>query len=167
MKNRRSFHISILLSLFSLAMFAKGSFSVYNLKCEQETNPLGIEKLRPCFSWQINAEERNFEQAAWQILVADTPEALDNENGTIWNSRKVNSPASILSLLTGRGWKPGKLISGKSGYGINKGMLLPGALPISSISACFQEKDWSNAKWIALEKDRKEEIITTGIHAPL
>ena len=101
MKKTRSFRLSILFSFLSLAMFAKGSFSVHHLTCEQETNPLGIEKLQPRFSWQINAEERNFEQSAWQILVADTPEALNSDNGTIWNSQKVNSPASILVRFEG------------------------------------------------------------------
>ena len=28
----------------------------------------------------------------------------------------------------------------------------------------LSEKDWSNAKWIALEKDRKDEIVTIGLH---
>lgn len=167
MKNRRSFHISILLSLFSLAMFAKGSFSVYNLKCEQETNPLGIEKLRPRFSWQINAEERNFEQAAWQILVADTPEALDNENGTIWNSRKVNSPASILVPFNGKGLEAGQTYFWKVRIWDKQGNASPWSPANQFNIGLLSEKDWSNAKWIALEEDRKDEIITTGIHAPL
>ena len=48
--------------------------SVYNLFCEQEVNPVGITTLQPRFSWQTYAQEKNYEQSAWQILVSDSPE---------------------------------------------------------------------------------------------
>ncbi len=28
----------------------------------------------------------------------------------------------------------------------------------------LSEKDWDNARWIAFEKDKTDEIITTGLH---
>lgn len=167
MKKTRSFRLSILFSFLSLAIFAKGSFSVHHLTCEQETNPLGIEKLQPRFSWQINAEERNFEQSAWQILVADTPEALNSDNGTVWNSQKVNSPASILVPFEGNGIKAGHTYFWKVRIWDKQGNVSPWSSVNRFHIGLLSEKDWSNAKWIALEKDKKDEIITTGIHAPL
>lgn len=167
MKNRRSFHFFILFSFLSLALFAKGSFSVYNLKCEQETNPLGIEKLQPRFSWQINAEERNFVQSAWQIVVADTPEALDTDKNTVWNSQKVSSPASILVPFAGNGLKAGQTYFWKVRIWDQQGIASPWSMPNQFNIGLLSEKDWSNALWIAFEKDKKEEIITTGIHEPL
>lgn len=167
MKNRRAFHISILFLFLSLTMFAKGSFSVYNLKCEQETNPLGIEKLQPRFSWQINAEERNFEQSAWQIVVADTPEALNTDNGNIWNSQKTNSPVSILVPFNGNGLKAGQTYFWKVRIWDKQGTVSSWSAVNKFNIGLLTEKDWSNARWIALEKDKKDEIITTGIHSPL
>ena len=73
MKNRL-LNICILCMVFPFFLQAADTHSVYNLRCEQEENPLGIETGQPCFSWQIQAQQRNFEQSAWQILVADSPE---------------------------------------------------------------------------------------------
>ena len=71
MKNRL-LNICILCMVFPFFLQAADTHSVYNLRCEQEENPLGIETGQPCFSWQIQAQQRNFEQSAWQILVADS-----------------------------------------------------------------------------------------------
>ena len=73
MKNRL-LNICILYMFFPLLLQAADTHSIYNLRCEQEENPLGIETGQPCFSWQIQTQQRNFEQSAWQILVADSPE---------------------------------------------------------------------------------------------
>ena len=159
MKKTRSLRLSILFTFLSLAMFAKVSFSVHHLTCEQETNPLGIEKLQPRFSWQINAEERNFEQSAWQILVADTPEALNSDNGTVWNSQKVNSPASILVPFEGNGIKAGHTYFWKVRIWDKQGNVSPWSSVNRFHIGLLSEKDWSNAKWIALEKDKKDEKI--------
>ena len=85
MKNRL-LNICILCMVFPFFLQAADTHSVYNLRCEQEENPLGIETGQPCFSWQIQAQQRNFEQSAWQILVADSPEKLQAGNGNIWDA---------------------------------------------------------------------------------
>ena len=98
MKNRL-LNICILCMVFPFFLQAADTHSVYNLRCEQEENPLGIETGQPCFSWQIQAQQRNFEQSAWQILVADSPEKLQAGNGNIWDSGKgcPPYPNSLLS----------------------------------------------------------------------
>ena len=78
MKNRL-LNICILCMVFPFFLQAADTHSVYNLRCEQEENPLGIETGQPCFSWQIQAQQRNFEQSAWQILVADSPETTGRQ----------------------------------------------------------------------------------------
>ena len=67
MKNRL-LNICILCMVFPFFLQAADTHSVYNLRCEQEENPLGIETGQPCFSWQIQAQQRNFEQSAWHQL---------------------------------------------------------------------------------------------------
>ena len=51
MKNRL-LNICILCMVFPFFLQAADTHSVYNLRCEQEENPLGIETGQPCFSWQ-------------------------------------------------------------------------------------------------------------------
>ena len=50
MKNRL-LNICILCMVFPFFLQAADTHSVYNLRCEQEENPLGIETGQPCFSW--------------------------------------------------------------------------------------------------------------------
>lgn len=43
-----------------------------SLKCEQETDPVGIETPSPRFSWQLVSPERGCRQTAYRIVVAGT-----------------------------------------------------------------------------------------------
>lgn len=167
MKKTRYLYFTVVFSLLTCAVFAKGSFSAYNLKCEQGVNPLGIEKLHPRFSWQIHAEERNFEQSAWQIIVAATPEGAATGNDILWDSRKVNSPASLLVPFDGNGLKAGQTYFWKVRIWDKEGNVSPWSTVNRFHIGLLSEKDWGDARWIAYEEDKKDEIITTGIHAPL
>lgn len=157
------------LCLFSsLVTHAESRSSVYNLKCEQETDPLGIETLQPRFSWQINAVERNFEQAACQIIVADSPAKLDSGSRTDWDSGKQNTSASVLVPFAGKDLKAGHTYFWKVRIWDRAGNPSPWSQPARFTMGLLTEKDWGKARWIALEADKKDEIITTGIHgAPL
>lgn len=159
--------VYFLLLFFPLATQAENACSVYNLKCEQESNPLGIETRHPRFSWQINAEARNFEQKGWQILVADSPEELESDKGNIWNSGKVKGSSSVLMPFAGNELKAGHTYFWKVRIWDQNGKPSPWSLTSRFTMGLLIENDWNNAGWIALENDKKEEIITTGIHAPL
>lgn len=74
----------------------------YGLRCEYSENPLGIENDFPRLSWLLGSNERNQKQTAWQILVASDPEKLNNDEGDIWDSRRVNSGQSILVRYAGK-----------------------------------------------------------------
>lgn len=97
----------IILFLVPLFLNAALSHTVFNLRCEQEETPVGLETLQPSFSWQTNATGRNFEQSAWQILVSDSPEQLQNNKGDIWDSGKVESSVSVLVPFAGKELKAG------------------------------------------------------------
>lgn len=64
------------------------------LRCEGLVDPMGIDRPVPRFSWSIPAGERGLVQAARQVLVADSPEALAADRGTLWDSGKVESSQS-------------------------------------------------------------------------
>lgn len=164
MKHKNTILIFFLLFIISLAARADSNSSLFNLKCEQEANPLGIETLQPRFSWQIQAEGRNFEQSAWQVRVADSPDKLDTPNETIWDSGKINNDASILVPFAGSGLKSGQTYFWKVKIWDKQGNASPWSLTNRFTMGLLSEKDWGKARWIALEKDKKDEIITTGLH---
>ena len=93
--------------LFPMAMYGKADFSVFNLTCEQAKNPLGIETQQPRFSWQIRSSERNFVQSSYEVLVADSPEMLEDNKGNVWSSGKTDSQESILIPFSGTTLKAG------------------------------------------------------------
>lgn len=75
---------------------------VKNLRCENRTNPIGIDVLTPRFSWQLAANRRNLLQTAYQIRVKN------EESVTIWVSDKINSSQSLYIPYSGKALESGK-----------------------------------------------------------
>ncbi len=69
--------------------------SVSNLRCENVVNPIGIETVTPKLSWIISSPSRGEVQTAWQVLVATSPDLLNEEKADLWNSRKVGTDQSV------------------------------------------------------------------------
>jgi alpha-L-rhamnosidase len=64
------------------------------LRCEYREDPAGIGEALPRLGWSLAAAgplDRNLTQSAYQILVASTPEALDQAVGDRWDSGRVAS----------------------------------------------------------------------------
>ena len=81
---------------FCSAVSAKETtVQVDELRCEYLRNPLGIDVTSPRLSWQIKSEARGVSQAAYQVLVARTPETLAEDKGDLWDSGKVTSDQSV------------------------------------------------------------------------
>jgi len=76
--------------------------SIYELKCENLPNPLGIDKTIPRFSWKIGSVKNGTEQRAYQVLVASSPELLKKDQADLWNSTKIESSSSILVPYQGK-----------------------------------------------------------------
>src|SRR6185312_10898192 len=77
--------------LFTSFCYAKPS----HLRCEYLENPLGIDAANPQLSWQSDNKERNWQQSAYQILVASSEKNLQAGKADVWDSGKQNSPESV------------------------------------------------------------------------
>ncbi len=96
--------ISVLVSI-SLSCQKQSGFSGYsieNLSCEHQSNPLGIDQLHPQLSWMIISDERGQKQTAYHILVASSEKKLKNNTGDLWDSGKVPSGQSVLINYKGK-----------------------------------------------------------------
>ncbi len=85
-------------SMAGMAQAGDGLVPV-RLRCEYLTNPLGVGAEKPRLSWVLEQdapkpEARGLTQAAYQILVASTPELLAQDKGDLWDSGKVASDQS-------------------------------------------------------------------------
>ena len=63
--------------------------AVNELRCEYQEAPLGVDTLKPRFSWGISSQDRGVLQGAYQILVARSRANLNADNGDMWDSGKV------------------------------------------------------------------------------
>jgi alpha-L-rhamnosidase len=68
--------------------------AVAELRCEYETNPLGIDARAPRLSWQIRSDARGVVQSAYEVQVASDAKALAAGRAT-WDSGRVASAQSV------------------------------------------------------------------------
>ena len=95
-------HIVLLAGFLACTLSASASVGLQKLRCEMLTNPYGIGTTKPRLSWQINSDQRNTLQTAYQIIVASSPEKLAAGQGDLWDSQKVASDASIMVNYAGK-----------------------------------------------------------------
>ncbi len=75
---------------------------VYDLRCENLTDPLGIDTTIPHFSWRLLSNLNGSEQTAYLILMATDSLLLAEGKADLWNSGKIKSPASVMVPYTGK-----------------------------------------------------------------
>ena len=103
---------------------------IAQLKCEYQTDPIGMDAVAPRFSWIFQSDLRDIEQTAYQILVADQLELLQKDQGNCWDSGMVNSKESIQQSYRGIPlvsrqryyWKVRALL--KDVTGLNRGKII-------------------------------------------
>ena len=71
------------------------NLSLQNLRCEYKTNPVGIDEMQPRFSWELQSDQRDVMQTAYQIKVAKSQSDLEKDKNLVWDSGKINSDQSI------------------------------------------------------------------------
>lgn len=82
---------------------------VYDLKCENLTEPLAIDNIAPHLSWKIKADG-DFRQTAYRILAASDTELLKTGNADLWDSGVVESSEQIMVPYGGKGLESGSLV---------------------------------------------------------
>ncbi|MEO5561975.1 MAG: family 78 glycoside hydrolase catalytic domain, partial [Chitinophagaceae bacterium] len=141
-----------------LLQYTNAQITIHTLRCEMLTNPQGIDIKDPRLSWQINSNEKNVQQTTYHILVASAKEKLDNNEGDIWNSGKVNSSQSVHVSYAGK-----ELISRARCYWKVKIVTNKGesswSEPALWTMGLLNKTDWK-AKWIGYDKASPWDSVT-------
>ena len=130
------------------------ALTVTDLRCEYQTNPLGIDVAAPRLSWIMESKVRGTSPSAYHILVAQSMAALDAGQGNLWDSGKANSSQSVHVAYEGKA--------------------------LTSSQRCFwkvrvwdkqnQASDWSEAAWwemgLLSDHDWKGQWIYDGRENP-
>lgn len=75
---------------------------IANCKTEYENNPIGIDVRVPRLFWQLESDERNVQQQAYQVLVSSSLDKLNRGEADEWDSGKVESGRSVHIVYAGQ-----------------------------------------------------------------
>ena len=142
-----------IVSFFFLLLFAGSLYAaigITDLRTEQLKNPAGIDVRQPRLSWRIESDEQNVIQTAYHILVASSPELLEQGKGDIWDSGKIESDASQWITYQGKTLKRNASYYWKVKIDTNKGATNWSA-PAFWTTGLFNEADWQG-QWIGLDR---------------
>lgn len=97
--------LSLLLCLAGVWQAAAASIWLADLRCENLTNPLGIDNTAPRFSWKVLASDGSMSQHAYQIQVGTDSVRLSQGRADLWDTGRVESDASVMVPYGGRDLK--------------------------------------------------------------
>lgn len=140
------------------ALFASAQVRIHSLRCEQLSNPAGIDETQPRFSWNLESGVNGVVQQSYQLLVASSRVLLDKNQGDIWNSGKVQSPHSVLVPFAGKPLQSRHEYFWKVKAFTNKGET-SWSEPAKWSMGLLQKTDWK-ARWIGYEKPSRWDSIS-------
>lgn len=152
---RISIVITFLVLLFSTEISSGKSsnegLKVSQMLCDNLVNPIGLDVVKPKFSWQLVSEKRGTLQIAWEIRVVRNSFSAGKDQEQVWNSGKILSDQSVHIPYAG---KP--LLSAEKYYWRVRVWDNFGRVSAWSDTAFWQmgllsPADWK-AKWIRLTK---------------
>ena len=118
-----------------------------HLRCEFMENPLGIDAASPHFSWRSDDSARNWQQAAYQIIVAGDKDRLAAGTADVWDSGKVESAESVGIVYRGPGLESRKRYYWKVRVWDKEGKVSESAEAAWWEMGLLRPADWK-AKWI-------------------
>ncbi|MDQ2751981.1 MAG: family 78 glycoside hydrolase catalytic domain, partial [Bacteroidota bacterium] len=137
----KEFVFALFLLLSSIVSFAQ--VSVKYLLTENRTNPIGLDIASPRFSWQLEGNERNIVQTAYEIEVSNN----GKNKPIVWNSGKVMSDSSVHLSYKGLPLERGKHYNWKVRVWDGKNKASNWSETAFFQTALLNETDWK-AQWI-------------------
>ena len=140
------------------------------LRCEYQVDPVGIDVTQPRLSWTLGAvavEARGLTQAAYQVLVAGTPEKLAADQGDLWDSGKVESDQQLHIAYAGKPLASRTRCCWKVRVWDRSGQPSGWSKPAMWSMGLFAPADWGAAKWIGAEATGASASPHNGYHCQL
>jgi len=129
--------------------------SLYDLRCEYKTNPIGIDVNTPRLSWKISSPLRGTVQSAYEIRAGEKAEFLDESDHLIWNTGKIVSDRSVHVPYSGPALRSGQRIYWQVRIWDAKNNLSTWSEPAYWEMGLLEESDWT-ALWIGSSTDESK-----------
>lgn len=69
----------------------QGTLRAVDLRCEGRHDPIGIGEPQPLLTWTLESDRRDERQTAYRVLVASSPQLLEQDRPDLWDSGRVES----------------------------------------------------------------------------
>ncbi len=142
-----------------------GAITVKELRCEYAQNPLGIDTPAPRFSWLLESSQRGQMQTAYQILVANSEQELDQNTGDKWDSNKVLSENCVNIPYEGRPLTSGETCYWKVRVWGKTGLASDWSETTTFEMGLLKESDWQG-KWITMDTTENSLLYVKGKFGP-
>ncbi len=119
--------------------------------CEYAVNPVGIDVLRPRFTWVLDAGRRGTMQQAYRVLVAGSPEKLAADAGDLWDSGKVTSDESVNIAYNGKILSSRQQCYWKVQVWDDRGHASPWSKPANFEMGLLEQSEWRGRRFIAVD----------------
>ena len=133
----------------------KPILSLYDLRCEYKTNPIGIDVNTPRLSWKISSPLKGTVQSAYEIRAGEKAEFLNESDHLIWNTGKIVSDRSVHVPYSGPALKSGQRIYWQVRIWDAKNNLSTWSEPAYWEMGLLEETDWT-ALWIGSSTDESK-----------
>jgi alpha-L-rhamnosidase len=137
---------------FVIDCYGQNYMKVYDLQCENLSNPLGIDKTAPRFSWKIKSNRKGTEQKAFQLLVARDISRLNEKEADLWDSGKIETESNILLPYQGKKLNSGCIAYWKVRIWDEKNKMSSWSEPARFSIGLLNERDWQ-ASYIAFNTE--------------
>jgi alpha-L-rhamnosidase len=143
----------LIIAIFCLKTVAGfAQLSVSHLQVENRTNPLGVDNQKPVLSWQLQSNQKNVLQTAYQVLVSDDENMLQKNTANIWESKKILANTSIQVEYKGKQLASTKKYFWKVKVWDNLGNVSSWSNVSYWQMGLLQKNDWNKAKWIGYDE---------------
>jgi alpha-L-rhamnosidase len=140
-----------------------GAVSVEDIRCENQQNPIGIEKLKPSFNWKISGDKRGTFQKAYQIMVASSIDKLNSDKPDLWDSKKTASVQNTFISYSGEKLNSARKYYWKVKIWNQDGESSQWSEPAYFVTGLFDQSEWNNSKWIGYEELPDSLKLTRGL----
>ena len=114
-------------------------------------DPLGMDVARPRLSWMLKHPQRSQLQKAYRIVVSSTYELASKNAGDLWDSRRVDSPATTHISYGGAPLRSGQTCFWRIQWWDNQDWLSDLSEVATFELGLLHQSDWK-AKWISKQE---------------
>ncbi len=88
--------------VFAFLQVATAALVPTRLRCEYAREPLGVDSASPRLSWEVESRARGQAQTAYQVLASSERRLLDQDQGDLWDSRRIESDRTTEISYSGK-----------------------------------------------------------------